>query len=57
MMEYIIIAIAAIILILNDYFDFLSKGILGAVLGILLFALLHIIIKDAVVAAIKKTKE
>lgn len=57
MTEYIVIIVSAAVLLLDGFLNFLSKPLLGGVLGILISALSYVIIKEDVVAAIKETKE
>ncbi len=55
--SYIVIAVSGIVLLADSFLDILSKPILGAILGILVFSLLHVTIKEAVVEAMKEARD
>ena len=57
MTEYIIMIASGLILFLDDYFKFLPKSLTYIILAAAIIALLHIIVKESVAAAIKESKE
>ena len=56
MAEYIVIIVLGIVLLADSFLDILSKPVLVGMVGPLGLALLHVVIKDAVVEAIKEAR-
>ena len=55
-MEYKYGAIALLILIINSFFDFLSKDIVWILAGVFFVTCLQLIIKDAVKEALEESR-
>lgn len=56
MTEYIVIGVGTAIFLLDDYLAFLPKSLVYIIAAAVGMAVLHLVIKDAVVEAIKETK-